>query len=76
MEAGAVYVHAIVACDKYINIPSQMQVKSVSGTILIQPAEKEVLCSDFLMHPCFGDMADEETMDTLLREGGDNHGTS
>ncbi|OKQ00357.1 PadR family transcriptional regulator [Paenibacillus sp. P46E] len=36
---------------------------------LVQPAEKEVLRSDFLMHLYFGDMADEETMDTLLREG-------
>lgn len=35
---------------------------------LRQPAEKEVLRSDFLMHLYFGDMADEETMDRLLRE--------
>lgn len=36
---------------------------------LRQPAEKEVLRSDFLMHLYFGDMADEATMDNLLREG-------
>lgn len=35
---------------------------------LRQPAEKDVLRSDFLMHLYFGDMADEETMHTLLRE--------
>lgn len=35
---------------------------------LRQPAEKEVLRSDFLMHLYFGDMADEETLNILLRE--------
>jgi DNA-binding PadR family transcriptional regulator len=35
---------------------------------LKQPAEKEVLRSDFLMHLYFGDMADEETVKLLLQQ--------